>query len=182
MPTADPTTTYGPTQVVPGRECGSCSLCCKVYFIAELDKPAGKWCQHCKPGKGCVIHATTLPDQCAKFNCLWRTDAALPAHWKPDQSRMVVTIFPLNRHIYVQVDAGTPSAWRKQPYLDELHHWAKSNLDKGIHVIVFVNDVATLIMPDDTVPLGPMKPTDQLTVRRNFASGAAKYEATLSPG
>jgi hypothetical protein len=53
---------------------------------------------------------------------------------------------------------------------------------KGIHVIVFVNDMATLIMPDDTVPLGPMKPTDRLTVRQNFAAGAAKYEATLTPG
>ena len=95
---------------------------------------------------------------------------------------MVITIFPLNRFIYVQVDPGTPSAWRKQPYCDELHHWAKNNLEKGIHVIVFVNDIATLIMPDDTVPLGSMKSTDRLTVRRNFAPGLAKYEATLIPG
>ena len=95
---------------------------------------------------------------------------------------MVITIFPLNRYIYVQVDPGTPSAWQKQPYFDELHQWAKKNLEKGMHVIVFVNDMATLIMPDDTVPLGPMKPTDRLTVRQNFAAGAAKYEATLTPG
>jgi hypothetical protein len=44
------------TRLVPGRECGSCSMCCKVYNIAEISKPAGKWCSHCKPGKGCVIH------------------------------------------------------------------------------------------------------------------------------
>jgi hypothetical protein len=182
MPTAAPIATFADVQVVPGRECGNCTLCCKVYYIAELDKPAGKWCTHCTPGKGCKIHDTTLPDQCAAFNCLWRTEEAMPLHWKPDQSRMVITIFPLNRYIYVQVDAGTPSAWRKQPYYDELHEWAKKNLDKGIHVIVFVNDIATLIMPDDTVPLGPMKPTDQLTVRRNVGAGAAKYEATLTPG
>jgi len=80
MTTADPIATFSDTRVVPGRECGSCTLCCKVYYIAELGKAAGKWCQHCTPGKGCMIHETTLPSQCATFNCLWRTDAALPAH------------------------------------------------------------------------------------------------------
>jgi len=95
---------------------------------------------------------------------------------------MVITIFPLNEFIYVQVDPGTPSAWRKQPYYDDLHHWAKNNLEKGIHVIVFVNQIATLIMPDEAVLLGPMKPTDRLTVRPNSAPGLAKYEVTLLPG
>src|SRR5580698_7880286 len=59
--------------LVPGRECGSCTLCCKVYHVAEIDKVAGKWCQHCKPGSGCAIH-DSLPKQCAEFNCLWRTE------------------------------------------------------------------------------------------------------------
>ena len=95
---------------------------------------------------------------------------------------MVITIFPLNEFIYVQVDPGTPSAWRKQPYYDDLHHWAKNNLEKGIHVIVFVNQIATLIMPDEAVLLGPMKPTDRLAVRPNSTPGLAKYEVTLIPG
>jgi hypothetical protein len=181
MPTAAAVDLRPPVQVVPGRECGSCTLCCKVYNIPEIDKAAGKWCKHCTPGKGCAIH-DALPSQCSKFNCLWRTMEALPPHWKPEQSKMVITIYPQNEFIYVQVDPGTPAAWRKQPYYDELHHWAKTNLPKGIHVIVFVNDIATLIMPDDTVPLGAMKPTDILVVRTNSTPGSAKYEATLIPG
>ena len=28
--------------IVPGRACGRCALCCKLLFIAELEKPAGK--------------------------------------------------------------------------------------------------------------------------------------------
>jgi hypothetical protein len=181
MPTAAPIDLRPPVRVVPGRECGNCTLCCKVYNIPEIGKAAGKWCKHCTPGKGCAIH-DTLPSQCSVFNCLWRTMEALPPHWKPEQSKMVITIFPLNEFIYVQVDPGTPSAWRKQPYYDDLHHWAKNNLQKGIHVIVFVNDIATLIMPDDTVLLGPMKPTDRLSVRTNSTPGFAKYEVTLIPG
>jgi hypothetical protein len=181
MPTAAPTAMNPDSRVIPGRECGTCTLCCKVYNIPEIGKPAGKWCQHCTPGKGCGIHQN-LPSQCATFNCMWRTEAALPPHWKPEQSKMVITIFPLNGFIYVQVDPGAPSAWRKQPYYDQLRLWAKNNLKKGIHVIVFLNDIATLIMPDEDVPLGPMKPTDGISVRRNAASGPARYEVTLIPG
>lgn len=181
MTAAAPATTPANSRVIPGRECGSCSLCCKVYNIPEIGHVAGKWCKHCAPGKGCVIHEA-LPSPCAAFNCLWRTEQALPAHWKPDQAKMVITIFPLTEYIYVQVDPGTPGAWRKQPYYDQIRQWAKNNLQKGIHVIVFVNDNATLIMPDQDLPLGPMKPTDGLLVRKNAVAGRVTYEATLIPG
>jgi hypothetical protein len=36
-------------------------------------------------------------------------------------------------------------------------------------------------MPDDTVPLDPMQPTDRLAVRTNTTPGFAKYEVTLIP-
>jgi hypothetical protein len=181
MRTPAPTATNSDARVLPGRECGTCTLCCKVYNIPEIGKPAGKWCKHCMPGKGCAIHETP-PSQCAEFNCLWRTEETLPPAWKPEKSKMVLTIFPLNGFVYAQVDPGAPSAWRKQPYYDQLHQWAKNNLEKGIYVIVFVNDIATLIMPDEDVLLGPMQPTDSLSVRRNFAPGFSKYEVTLTPG
>ncbi|HKS20668.1 MAG TPA: hypothetical protein VJS63_15810 [Bradyrhizobium sp.] len=179
MSTPVPTTINTDANVLPGRMCGSCTLCCKVYNIPEFGKPAGKWCQHCKPGKGCTIH-DALPDQCAVFNCLWRTEESIPLNWKPEQSKMVVTIFPLNYNVYVQVDPGAPGAWRKQPYYGNLQNWAKNNLPKGIYVVVFVNEVATLILPDQEILLGPMKPTDKISLRRT--QGSAKYEATLIPG
>jgi hypothetical protein len=94
---------------------------------------------------------------------------------------MVITIFPTTEFIYVQVDPGTPGAWLKQPYYNDLQLWAKNNLPKGIHVIVFVNDIATLIMPDDTVPLGPMKRTDRLVLRTSSRPGMPKYTAMLVP-
>jgi hypothetical protein len=71
-----------------------------------------------------------------------------------------------------------PGAWKKQPYYGQLHQWARNNPQKGIYVIVFVNEMATLIMPDQEVPLGPMQPTDGIAVCR---SGNA-YEARLIPG
>jgi hypothetical protein len=164
-------------QVIPGRECGSCTLCCKVYHVPEINKVAGKWCQHCKPGKGCGIH-DTLPAQCAEFNCLWRTEETLTPDWKPERAKMVLSIFPQNGFIYVQVDPGAASAWRRQPYYDQLHRLAAANLQQGRHVIVFVNEIATLIMPDQDVPLGPMNPADGFSVRQTFGPGGMTYEVT----
>jgi hypothetical protein len=165
--------------VVPGRECGTCTLCCKVYHVAEIGKVAGKWCAHCTPGTGCAIYATR-PGQCRDFNCLWLTEVEIPPIWKPERSKMVLSIFPLNGFIYVQVDPGAPSAWRKQPYYDQLHRWAEVNLQKRRHILVFVNDEATLIMPGQDVPLGKMKPTDGFAVRQTFGPGGIAYEVTRS--
>jgi hypothetical protein len=163
--------------VIPGRECGTCTLCCKVYHIPEINKVAGKWCQYCKPGRGCTIHETR-PQQCRDFFCLWMTEATITPEWKPERSKMVLSIFPLNGFMYVQVDPGAPQAWRKQPYYDQLHRWAEVNLQKGRHVLVFVNDDATLIMPGQDVPLGKMKPTDGFSVRQTFGAGGLTYEVT----
>lgn len=163
--------------VISGRECGSCTLCCKVYSVPEIGKAAGKWCEHCTPGRGCGIHEAQ-PKQCADFNCLWRTEEALTAAWKPERAKMVLSVFPENGFIYVQVDPGAPSAWRRQPYYEQLHQWAASSLQKGRHVIVFVNDVATLIMPDQDVPLGSMNPADGFSVRQTFGPGGMTYEVS----
>jgi hypothetical protein len=166
-------------QPVPGRECGSCTLCCKVYNIPEFQKPAGKWCGQCKPGRGCKIH-DSLPDQCAEFNCLWRTDAAMPAQWKPDQAKMVVTIHPISRNIQIQVDPGLPSAWSRQPYHDHLRQWATKNMPKGMHVVVFVNELATLVLPDQDVALGPVTPDQTIAVRLEPGPNGGVYEIKVS--
>lgn len=164
---------------VAGRECGSCSLCCKVYHIAELDKAAGRWCGQCKPGRGCKIYAER-PPQCVQFECLWRTDAAMPVQWKPDQAKMVATIHPLSRNIHVQVDPGLPSAWSRQPYHDHLRQWSRQNLPKGICVVVFVNELATLVLPDQDIALGPVTPDQSVSVRQESGPNGPVYEIKIA--
>jgi len=102
----------------------------------------------------------------------------MPAEWKPDQSKIVLTIFPLNGFLYAQVDPGSPQAWRKQPYYDQLKAWAGRMNERGRHVIVFVNDSATLVMPDETIMLGPMKPTDNFRIERAFGPKGPTYKVT----
>ena len=31
---------------IPGRECGSCTLCCNLLAVLFIDRLAGQWCQH----------------------------------------------------------------------------------------------------------------------------------------
>lgn len=64
------------------RQCGDCTLCCKVMAIEQLAKPASSWCQHCRPGHGCLSYATR-PDECCDFDCLWLIDDRLDQRWKP---------------------------------------------------------------------------------------------------
>ena len=44
--------------VVPNRECGECTVCCKVLLIddPEFQKLPGVLCPNCKAGAGCQIY------------------------------------------------------------------------------------------------------------------------------
>jgi hypothetical protein len=83
----------------PGdRQCGQCSLCCKLLPVNELDKVANKWCQHAKPGSAhaCQVYGTeALPVSCRLWSCQWlvRDDLA-PDIERPDKCHYVLDIMP----------------------------------------------------------------------------------------
>jgi hypothetical protein len=95
------------------RLCGTeerrCSLCCKVMGVVELNKPAGVWCEHADPGKGCRIYEDR-PPTCRNFVCLWLRDPRFPEEARPDQSRVVLTCTPEGETILAHPDAGYPHA------------------------------------------------------------------------
>jgi hypothetical protein len=129
----------------PGRSCGGCTLCCKVYTIPELNKPMGRWCPICAPGRGCVRHAER-PQTCRAFDCLWITADFLGPEWKPDRSKLVLSVTRDNV-LSIQVDPGAPTAWRAEPYHSQILRWAAAGATTGRRVVVFVNDKATPIEP-----------------------------------
>jgi len=51
-------------------DCGECTMCCRMFDIPELQKPANKWCVHCDIGKSCKIY-NDRPSVCADFSCVW---------------------------------------------------------------------------------------------------------------
>lgn len=80
--------------LTPGRECGSCRLCCTVLDVLEEDvsvagRPAGRFhvpegqpCEFSSPS-GCRIHATA-PSVCRTFRCLWLEGYFADRH-RPDR-------------------------------------------------------------------------------------------------
>ena len=155
----------------PGRDCGACTLCCKVYDVPAVEKLAGTWCRHCQPGRGCGIHETR-PQHCRSFHCMWMTETWLGPEWKPDRSKLVLSVDPATRFLFVQVDPGAPGAWRRDPYYGQLKNWAAAGAGQGRQVVVFINKSATVVLPDRDVALGPLGPNDRIVARaRRTAQG-----------
>jgi hypothetical protein len=72
------------------RTCGQCRLCCNVFPLPAIDKPAGRWCQHAGPA-GCAIHDCGQPEVCSQYACYWLEHEGLPEESRPDRIGLVVT-------------------------------------------------------------------------------------------
>ncbi|MFO1114944.1 MAG: hypothetical protein U1E28_04620 [Beijerinckiaceae bacterium] len=162
--------TPAPAQPAPGRSCGTCTLCCKVYDVPEAGTVSGQWCTHCAPGQGCRIW-DTRPEQCRAFNCLWLTQEWLGPEWKPETARMVFTMDPNTRFLMFQVDPGAPTAWKREPYYTHIRNWAAGAARENRHVLVLVNKHATLVLPTGEFDLGVMGPQDKFFVDRTQDGG-----------
>ena len=78
-----PASDAGTRQPAPGRECGTCTLCCKLIAVTALEKPPGTWCPHCVRGKGCGIYETR-PAECRTFYCHWMLEKGSYDILQPD--------------------------------------------------------------------------------------------------
>lgn len=149
----------------PGRSCGSCALCCKVYDVPAVPMTAGSWCPNCQPGKGCRIYEAR-PQQCRDFLCLWITQDFLGPEWKPERSRFVLTMDGGSRLLHAQVDPGASQAWRKEPYYSQFRRWAAAG---SRPVIVFVGKTATAVTAQGEVPLGQVSAGERIVMRSDAA-------------
>ena len=77
--------------LVPGRICGECSVCCVALNIdsGEFQKFPGVPCSYLRAGKGCSIHATVFRT-CREYHCGWRYFARLGDEWRPDKAGVLV--------------------------------------------------------------------------------------------
>jgi hypothetical protein len=133
------------------RTCGDCTLCCKVMAIEELAKPAGQWCRHCKPGRGCLVY-DSRPAECRGFSCLWLIDPRFGAHWKPNKWKLVVTTSADG--LEIRCHSGFPDAWRREPYYREIKHLAASGEAHDVTVLVIAGNRMTLVTSSRDFDLG----------------------------
>ena len=90
----------------------------------------------------------------------------------------MLSIHPPNGFVYGQVDPGSPSAWRRAPYFAGLKAMAKALIAERRHVLMFVGDQATLVMPDEALPLGTMTARDNFRVEQVFGPQGPTWRAT----
>ena len=162
--------------LVPGRTCGSCTLCCTVMPVAELKKPIGIACPHVVAGKGCGIHPNR-PPSCRQFFCGWRLDPNIDALWKPDICGFVLFVNLHYGALTLMVDPARPLAWRMQPYYGRLKDWSGRAFDEQKRIVAWVNDEMTVILPDRDVVLGHVGPGDEIALFRD----AEGYHAERRP-
>lgn len=152
-------------ELAHGKDCGTCTLCCKLFPVPELDKPSGKWCRHIVQGRGCGIHETR-PPVCRAFHCQWLYNPDLGPEWKPETAKFVLSIFPKSNTLAVTVDPGFPHNWMKEPFLTQFRRWSETALEQGDCVVVFQGTRATAILPDRNVALGELGEGDALVLLR----------------
>jgi hypothetical protein len=77
------------------RECGTCSLCCKLMPVPQLNKPRDQRCQYQKHAKGCTVHGTAAqPPACKLWYCRWLVNDDAADLRRPDHAHYVIDAMP----------------------------------------------------------------------------------------
>lgn len=132
----------------PAKACGDCNLCCRLYDVDELRKPAGLLCGHsCETG--CAIWGRH-PKTCKTFSCLWRRHPLLDARWRPDVAGFVLRAAPDDMALWVDVDPyAPPGRWREAPYYGQLKFWSDALRRGEGMVIVRDGDQTWVLTPEE---------------------------------
>lgn len=164
--------------VVHGRECGECSMCCKLMAIDELEKPMSVWCKHVVKRRGCAIYEDR-PLSCAGFHCGYLVWPIAEDHWLPSKCKMVIVIEDENR-MAVHVDPSTPNVWKAEPYYSDLKSWAWHAAQHDQQLVVSIARRMIALLPDCEVDLGFVD-EDEIVLTGRFANGdygARKFKAS----
>ena len=166
--------TEATANLVAGRNCDSCYMCCKLFEIPALAKPEGVWCTNCNLASGCTIYEAR-PQECRDFFCHYRLDKDVPEHWKPNRSHMVLRATGDGVRIVAYVDPKRPMAWRGDPYYRDLKAWAANRLqaDKQVHVRIGARTI--VVLPDRDVDLGDVGDKVILT-RKSWTAQGPRFD------
>lgn len=164
--------------LVPGRGCDGCTMCCKLLAIDELEKPRGAWCPKCDQKRGCTIYASR-PDACRGFYCGYLRLAQLDERWKPSKAKFLINYEDANKRIVLHADPARPDAWREQPYLPTIRQWAAKAEREGGMVMVWAGPRLTIVTSTREHDLGVVREDQQIVaVERRTPNGIERtFEA-----
>ncbi|MGQ0457850.1 MAG: hypothetical protein ACT4OU_12410 [Hyphomicrobium sp.] len=164
------TAEFASTELVPGRSCDDCTMCCKLLAVESIEKPRAAWCPHCNQKRGCRIYADR-PGECGAFYCGYRRISGIDERWKPSKSKLVINYEEDTGRLVIHVDPVRPDAWRIAPFYGVLKQWSLTAVKRNGMVIVWTGDHATLVYPDEDRDLGVVRddqvfvPVERMTPR-----------------
>lgn len=153
------------------RHCGSCTLCCKLLPVTELQKGANTRCQHQRHRKGCAIYGKA-PLSCRVWSCRWLVDDTTADLRRPDNAGYVIDIMPDfvtvesdgSSHkipvIQVWADPKRPAAHRDK----DLRSWLAGH-DSAALVRMGAHDAILLVPPS-------ISDTNEWAEHASYESGA----------
>jgi hypothetical protein len=160
----------------PVKACGPCTACCALMAVEELNKPAGKRCDHLTAA-GCGIYEER-PQTCREFQCSWHLNdldtLVLPgadvAEYRPDALGVMLTVVswqhPDSKQIMplVQAIEIDPEA-TERPRVQKL---VSAIVVRGLNVLYFhANGVRRLFRPETGQPnRAQRRKADQLEATR----------------
>lgn len=163
----------GPAKLVEGRSCGSCTLCCKLMKVSELDKPSGTWCKHVVQGKGCGTYETR-PESCRVFLCGYLSTEALGDAWYPGRCKIVV--YANERGITAVIDTSRSEVWREAPYYEQFKSWSRVMSPKGRVMLLKIGTRAVVVLPAEDVDVGVVGPNESFFVDRFEGPAGPQYK------
>ncbi len=126
---------------LPGRTCGECNACCKVFPIPDVGKDDTKWCRHCEIGKGCTIYEHR-PTVCRDYVCMWLHGVG-DESYRPDRIGVLISPRALQgEHRWIDILhlwETRPEALRQQKFLTLIHTQANRAVVVACHRIVTVD-------------------------------------------
>lgn len=167
-------------QDIAPRACGSCTLCCKLLEIPELQKPSGKWCQHVAQGLGCKIYESR-PDPCRRFLCEWAADSGMDAIWQPDRAKFFIYRASPQMHLIV-VDPGAPHAWKAPQFYPSIKLISSQFTENGAMVVVCIGKRRIVVLPDRDEDLGLDAHDKILTLDRVMGPEGPRFAVRIEPG
>lgn len=77
------------------RQCGGCTLCCRLLPVRSLGKKDNQRCVHQRHHKGCAVYGKlmSVAPECRIWNCRWLVNDAGDTR-RPDHVHYVVDIMP----------------------------------------------------------------------------------------
>lgn len=152
------------------RTCGSCTFCCKVMAVDELHKPVGKWCDH-RVASGCSIYGQH-PPSCQEFTCQWLGEPSMPAAFRPDRTKVVLTADDEGPRLIANCDPNNPMTWKREPIYSLLKRQAAITWRSNMTVMAKAGSRMWLITPTKEIDIGEVHDRAPMSIEKSGAGDA----------